>query len=145
MTGGNEPAHQSKMCRRNELIFRLMFNGNKNTLSRLTRGNLQCLMRDSAPFWPSKEIGMIDNSLSMTLQMAVELGLAKVADSARVAPSVRFVPYEDTGESSGMSIIGAGSILRDGVIVCSGVEVGEETMIGCHVVLRARVRVGSQS
>lgn len=81
--------------------------------------------------------------LSMLFAEAVRSGLAVCSDDAKIFPTVRVVPAEDDGSSWGIVEIGAHAIVRDGVVIASGVRVGQRTVIGNNVVLRARAKIGN--
>ena len=76
---------------------------------------------------------------------AIAAGFLQVDETARVADGVRVVPYEDDGRHWGPVTIAAGALVREGVIICSGVAIGEQAVIGHNVVIRRGARVGSQS
>lgn len=76
---------------------------------------------------------------------AVAAGLLIVHETARVYDGVRIVPHEDDGRHWGPVTIAAGALVREGVIMCSGVSVGENSVVGHGVVLRRGVRIGRNS
>ena len=80
---------------------------------------------------------------SYLISEAVSKGLAVVDPSARIDASVAVVPYEDDGSSLGLIRIGQRCILRRGAILCSGVEIGADTVVGHNVLLRAGVTIGT--
>lgn|GEM_PF-2912654 len=73
---------------------------------------------------------------------AIAAGLLIVHATARVYDGVRLVPTEDDGRHWGPVTIAAGAVVREGVIMCSGVSVGENSIVGHGVVLRHLVRIG---
>lgn len=82
---------------------------------------------------------------SVNLETALATGLVVLGEGAIIAPTARFVALEDDGQSSGPIHIGSGVRVRDGVTICSGVQIGERTIIGTNCVIRARVRIGIET
>ena len=76
---------------------------------------------------------------------AIAAGFLQMDDTAQVADGVRIVPYEDDGQHWGPVTIAAGALVREGVIICSGAAIGEQSVIGHNVVLRRGVRIGRRS
>jgi acetyltransferase-like isoleucine patch superfamily enzyme len=62
-----------------------------------------------------------------------------------VYEGVRIVPTEDDGRHYGPVTVAAGAIVREGVVICSGVVIGENTLIGHGVVLRRGARIGNHT
>ncbi|WP_073525306.1 acyltransferase [Pseudomonas fluorescens] len=79
----------------------------------------------------------------MTLHEAERIGLVSIVQDARICESAQFVPCEDDGQSYGMTVIGEGAHIRAGAIICSGVEIGQNTVIGHQSVIRAGVNIGN--
>ncbi len=73
---------------------------------------------------------------------AVAAGLLIVHETARLYSGVRIVPTEDDGRHWGPVTIAAGAVVREGVIICSGTAVGENSIVGHGVVLRRSVHIG---
>jgi acetyltransferase-like isoleucine patch superfamily enzyme len=82
-------------------------------------------------------------SKSYSIGEALELGLIIIAKTVAIAPSVRIVSEEDDGKSHGVITIGENTIIRENVVICSGVKIGSNTMIGHMVVLRKCVEIGN--
>jgi acetyltransferase-like isoleucine patch superfamily enzyme len=82
---------------------------------------------------------------SVSRDEALDLGLLTIGEGSTVAPSVRIVPVEDNGDRFGPVEIGAGTIVRDGVVLGTGTRIGDRVLIGHHCVLRRRVHVGNDS
>ncbi|MGV6394201.1 hypothetical protein ACTUVN_003757 [Pseudomonas caspiana] len=82
---------------------------------------------------------------SLNLEQALLKDVVQLGSDVSVGESVRFIPTEDSGLSSGPIVIGSRSILRDGAIICSGVTIGEDSVIGHQCVVRARVTIGNSS
>ncbi len=82
---------------------------------------------------------------SLDARTAVIEGFAEIAPSALIASGVRIVPFEDDGKSFGLIRIGPSVRIREGTIICSGVEIGENTIIGHNVVLRRSARIGANT
>ena len=83
--------------------------------------------------------------LSLGRDAALERGLLILEDGCRVAPTIRIVPTEDDGQEFGPVEIGGGSIIRDGVILSTGVRIGRRVLVGHNCVLRRRVSIGDDS
>jgi acetyltransferase-like isoleucine patch superfamily enzyme len=79
---------------------------------------------------------------SLTVREAIDQGLLLLDPLAIVAEGVRIIPYEDDGYSAGPVKVGAGSRVREGSILCSGVMIGTGTMVGHNCVLRRAARIG---
>jgi acetyltransferase-like isoleucine patch superfamily enzyme len=62
-----------------------------------------------------------------------------------IAPTARIIPNEDDGGHFGPVEIGEGAIVREGVVLSTGVRIGRRVLIGHHCVLRRRVRIGDDS
>lgn len=88
---------------------------------------------------------MKDHEQSFSLHEAIERNLLIEGHGCRISPTVRIVPNEDDGRHFGPVRIGDGTIVRDGVILSTGVEIGCRVLIGHHCVLRRRVRIGDDS
>ncbi len=82
---------------------------------------------------------------SLARDAALERGLLILGDGCRIAPTIRIVPTEDDGRKFGPVEIGDGSIVRDGVILSTGVRIGCRVLVGHNCVLRRRVRIGDDS
>lgn len=82
---------------------------------------------------------------SLSRETALDRGLLVIGQGARVAPTVRIVPNEDDGRHFGPVNIGDDTIIREGVILSTGVQIGSRVLVGHHCVLRRRVRIGNSS
>ena len=82
------------------------------------------------------------SSVSISLAEATQQGLVHLGDRATIADSVRIVPHEDDGVTNGPIVIGAHCRIRDGVVICSGVNIGENTIIGHNSVIRTKAIIG---
>lgn len=82
---------------------------------------------------------------SYILRDAFDAGFLVADDTACIDEHVLVVPYEDRGNTFGPIAIGARTIIRSGVVLCSGVHVGTDTMVGHNVILRANVSIGSNT
>jgi len=82
---------------------------------------------------------------SLSRDAALECGLLIFEQDCRVASTVRIVPSEDDGRQFGPVVIGENSIVRDGVILSTGVRIGSHVLVGHHCVLRRRVQIGNDS
>ncbi len=82
---------------------------------------------------------------SVARDAALERGLLIVGSGCRIAPTIRIIPTEDDGREFGPVEIGEGSIVRDGVILSTGVRIGCRVLVGHNCVLRRRVRIGDDS
>lgn len=71
--------------------------------------------------------------------------LVRIGKGAMVSHLASFIPTEDDGRSSGMTVIGEDALVRAGAIICSGAYIGDGSIIGHQCVIRARVRIGSNS
>jgi acetyltransferase-like isoleucine patch superfamily enzyme len=91
---------------------------------------------------PNTEI-LVITLKSYTAETAIREGLLVVAESARIADGVKFIPFEDDGESAGIIQIGLASCIREGAIICSGVQIGANTIIGHNSVIRRCVILGN--
>jgi acetyltransferase-like isoleucine patch superfamily enzyme len=85
----------------------------------------------------------VDQSLAR--DAAIERGLLIVGNGCRIAPTIRFVASEDDGREFGPAEIGEGTIVRDGVILSTGVSIGRDVLLGHNCVVRRRVRIGDGS
>jgi acetyltransferase-like isoleucine patch superfamily enzyme len=83
--------------------------------------------------------------MSYTLKDALDAGFLIADDTARIDDHIAVVPYEDSGATFGPIKIGARCIVRCGVVLCSGVVIGEDTVVGHNVILRANVLIGSNT
>ena len=83
----------------------------------------------------------IVNSLSQ--EAALDRGLLVIGQGARVAPTVRIIPNEDNGQHFGPVKIGADTVIREGVILSTGVQIGSRVLVGHHCVLRRSVQIGN--
>ncbi len=79
---------------------------------------------------------------SYTPHEAAAAGFLNAHETARVADGVRIIPYEDDGRHWGPVTIGAGALVREGVIICSGASIGDETILGHNVVIRRGAQIG---
>jgi acetyltransferase-like isoleucine patch superfamily enzyme len=75
---------------------------------------------------------------------ALARGFLELAAGSSVAESVRIVPIDDRGATEGPVRIGRQVIVRDGCILCSGVDIGDGTVVGNNTVLRSGVRIGQE-
>jgi acetyltransferase-like isoleucine patch superfamily enzyme len=82
---------------------------------------------------------------SLSRDAALERGLLIMGNGCRIAPTVRIIPTEDDGREFGPVEIGQGSIIRDGVILSTGVCIGCRVIVGHNSVLRRSVRIGDDS
>jgi acetyltransferase-like isoleucine patch superfamily enzyme len=82
---------------------------------------------------------------SLTRDAALDRKLLIIGGGCRIAPTIRIVPTEDDGREFGPVEIGNDSIVRDGVILCTGISVGARVIIGHNCVLRRRVKIGDDS
>jgi len=82
---------------------------------------------------------------SLSREAALERGLLILGSGCRIAPSIRIVPAEDDGREFGPVEIGDDTIVRDGVILSTGVRLGSRVLVGHNCVLRRRVSVGDDS
>jgi acetyltransferase-like isoleucine patch superfamily enzyme len=80
-----------------------------------------------------------------TAELAVRDGIAQIDDAAIISEGVRFVPVEDDGTSAGVIRIGPRVHIREGAVVCSGVEIAAATIIGHNAVLRRGVSIGEST
>lgn len=80
-------------------------------------------------------------SMSLPQSDAIRRHVLRVAKGARIAPTVRFVIFEDDGGSMGPIVIGSQAIVRDGAVLCSGVKVGSNCIVGHNSVIRAGVSI----
>lgn len=71
--------------------------------------------------------------------------LVSIGNGAMVSHLARFIPNEDDGDSSGITVIGGQVLIRAGAIICSGAHIGEGSVIGHQCVIRARARIGNNS
>ncbi|AQV94977.1 N-acetyltransferase [Cupriavidus necator] len=79
---------------------------------------------------------------TMSFEEALARGLVEIAANASVSACARFQHLEDDGTYGGKSVIGANARIRAGALICSGVQIGPDTIIGHQTVVRARVRIG---
>jgi acetyltransferase-like isoleucine patch superfamily enzyme len=79
----------------------------------------------------------------LSREEALDRGLLIIAQSTRVAPTVRIIPNEDDGRHFGPVNIGDDTIIREGVILSTGVQIGSRVLVGHHCVLRRKVQIGS--
>ncbi len=82
---------------------------------------------------------------SLTRDAALKCGLLILGNGCRIAPSIRIVPSEDDGAEFGPVEIGESSIVRDGVVLSTGVRIGRRVLVGHNCVLRRRVQIGDES
>jgi acetyltransferase-like isoleucine patch superfamily enzyme len=82
---------------------------------------------------------------SVARDAALERGLLILGNRCRIAPTIRIVPTEDDGREFGPIEIGDDAIVRDGVVLSTGVRVGCRVLVGHNCVLRRRVRIGDDS
>jgi len=83
--------------------------------------------------------------LSISLEAALAQGVILIGPGAQVAASVRVVPREDDGRDFGPIEIGEGTIVRDCVILSTGVRIRRRVLVGHHCVLRRCVVIGDDS
>jgi acetyltransferase-like isoleucine patch superfamily enzyme len=83
-------------------------------------------------------------SKSYSINEAAKLGLIEIAKTAIISPSVRIISEEDDCQSYGIITIGENTIIRENVVICSGVKIGSNTIIGHMVVLRKCVEIGNR-
>lgn len=82
---------------------------------------------------------------SLTPEQAIAARVMLADPTAEIADGVRIISYEDDGSSAGPILIGARVKLREGCILCSGVQIGDNTIIGHNVILRRGARIGSDT
>jgi acetyltransferase-like isoleucine patch superfamily enzyme len=87
----------------------------------------------------------VNTAASYSVAQAIEAGLLDVHPSVMIADGVRFIPVEDNGETRGPITIGANTIVREGVIICSGAHIGSNCVIGHNVIVRRDVRIGDDT
>jgi acetyltransferase-like isoleucine patch superfamily enzyme len=80
---------------------------------------------------------------SYTPLEAEAAGFLVAHETASLADGVRIIPAEDDGQHWGPITIAGGVIVREGVILCSGVSIGDNSLVGHNVVLRRGARIGS--
>lgn len=81
----------------------------------------------------------------LSYEQAVQHGLLQVEEGALISSDVRFIPNEDDGVNSGPIVVRRGARIRSGALLCSGVSIGENSIIGHNAVIRARVKIGANS
>lgn len=84
-------------------------------------------------------------SRCLGVKEALEQKLVEMGDDVEVCNTVRFIPFEDDGTTRGPIIIGARVKIRAGAIICSGVSIGDNSIIGHQCVVRAGARIGHDS
>lgn len=82
---------------------------------------------------------------SLSRDEALSRGLLIVGAESRVAPTVRIIPAEDDGREFGPVTVGARTIIREAVVLSTGVRIGSDVLVGHHCVLRRRVQIGDHS
>jgi acetyltransferase-like isoleucine patch superfamily enzyme len=80
---------------------------------------------------------------SIYIQDAVNKGYVEIDDSAVISSTVRIVAEEDDGKNYGKILIGKNTIVRENVIICSGVKIGDCVQVGHMTVLRKNVIIGN--
>lgn len=81
----------------------------------------------------------------MLIRDAIKHGYVQLDTGARFDDQVNVVELEDDGRNYGTILIGCGSIIRAGAIICSGAHIGARSMVGHNCVVRARVRIGDET
>lgn len=104
------------------------------------------------PIYRARDRSVLTNSGASVMvvdildhKQATQRKLLQVGDGAIIAPDARFIPTEDDGTNSGLIVIGKGARIRSGALICSGVQIGEKSIIGHNVVIRARAKIGANS
>jgi acetyltransferase-like isoleucine patch superfamily enzyme len=81
----------------------------------------------------------------MWIKDAIVGGLVQVEYGAQIDDAVSIIALEDDRTSAGIIVIGEGTIVRSGTVLCSGVSIGKKSIVGHNCVLRARARIGSET
>jgi acetyltransferase-like isoleucine patch superfamily enzyme len=93
----------------------------------------------------SVNFGTHEVECSISVETALERRLLILGKGCQVAPTVRIVHCEDDGRFHGPIEIGDGAIVREFVVLCSGVHIGRHVLVGHHCVLRRLARIGDDS
>ncbi len=80
----------------------------------------------------------------MKISDAIEKGLVLIGENTRI-DEIHLVLMEDDGKNYGPIIIGDRVTIRAGAIICSGVEIGSDTIIGHNAIIRRGVSIGSRT
>jgi acetyltransferase-like isoleucine patch superfamily enzyme len=87
----------------------------------------------------------VKQEYSLPPDTAIERGLLVSGNGCRISPTVRIIPTEDDGRDFGPVEIGDETIIREGVVLSTGVRIGRRVLIGHQCVLRRRVQIGDDS
>jgi acetyltransferase-like isoleucine patch superfamily enzyme len=87
--------------------------------------------------------GKMEQTLSR--DAAIDRRLLIVASGCRIAPTIRVVAAEDDGRDFGPVKIDKDTIVRDGVILSTGVSIGAHVLVGHNCVVRRCVKIGEGS
>jgi len=82
---------------------------------------------------------------SVSVETALERRLLILGQGCLIAPTMRIVHCEDDGRFHGPVEIGDGTIVREFVVLCSGVRIGRRVLVGHHCVLRRQTTIGDDS
>lgn len=81
---------------------------------------------------------------SLNINDALKAGIIKMDDSSIISPNVRIISKEDDGKSYGTIVIGSNTIIREGVVICSGTKIGNNCLIGHMSIIRKCVTIGNK-
>lgn len=80
----------------------------------------------------------------MLMEEAMRNNLVALGENTRIDASVLVIPTEDDDRNYGLIEVGDSSVVRAGAILCSGVSIEKNSMIGHNCVVRARVKIGDE-
>lgn len=81
---------------------------------------------------------------SISLDSLIDLGLVKIGEGTIIEANVELCHSTRNGEQK-LVTIGRGCHIRSGTIIYSGVEFGDDSQTGHHVVIRENTKIGNHS